>query len=120
MSCPLAHVLLLFIAACRILYAFKLNPYEQLNLRFTATPEEIRKQYRKLSLMVHPDKCKHEKASEAFEGRFWCLAAAAAAAPSVLAVSAAAAQMRRLCQQVTRLQQAGCMQQSRGYKCKSP
>jgi DnaJ family protein C protein 8 len=55
-------------AACRILYAFKLNPYEQLNLRFTATPEEIRKQYRKISLMVHPDKCKHEKASEAFEG----------------------------------------------------
>lgn len=51
----------------RILYAFKLNPYEQLNLRFTATPEEIRKQYRKLSLMVHPDKCKHERASEAFE-----------------------------------------------------
>jgi preprotein translocase subunit Sec63 len=50
------------------LYAFKLNPYEQLNLRFTATPEEIRKQYRKISLMVHPDKCKHEKASEAFEG----------------------------------------------------
>jgi preprotein translocase subunit Sec63 len=60
-------------AACRILYAFKLNPYEQLNLRFTATPEEIRKQYRKISLMVHPDKCKHEKASEAFEGErvFW-------------------------------------------------
>jgi DnaJ family protein C protein 8 len=57
------------LSACRILYAFKLNPYEQLNLRFTATPEEIRKQYRKLSLMVHPDKCKHEKASEAFEGK---------------------------------------------------
>lgn len=49
------------------MWSFKLNPYERLNLRFTATPEEVRKQYRKLSLMVHPDKCKHEKAAEAFD-----------------------------------------------------
>eukprot|EP01023_Acetabularia_acetabulum_P025730 TRINITY_DN24567_c0_g1_i3.p1 TRINITY_DN24567_c0_g1~~TRINITY_DN24567_c0_g1_i3.p1 ORF type:complete len:305 (-),score=72.36 TRINITY_DN24567_c0_g1_i3:224-1138(-) len=51
----------------RILWSFKLNPYEKLNLEFTAIEEEIRKQYRKLSLMVHPDKCVHEKASDAFE-----------------------------------------------------
>lgn len=51
----------------RILWSFKLNPYERLNLRFTATPEEIRKQYRKISLMVHPDKCKHPQAAEAFD-----------------------------------------------------
>ncbi|KAF8070952.1 spf31 [Scenedesmus sp. PABB004] len=51
----------------RIMFAFKLNPYEKLNLRFTATPEEVRRQYRKLSLMVHPDKCKHEDASDAFD-----------------------------------------------------
>lgn len=51
----------------RILFAFKLNPYEKLNLRFTATPEEIRRQYRKVSLMVHPDKCKHKDAPTAFE-----------------------------------------------------
>jgi DnaJ family protein C protein 8 len=49
------------------LWSFKLNPYERLNLRFTATPEDIRKQYRKLSLMVHPDKCKHSQAAEAFD-----------------------------------------------------
>lgn len=52
---------------CRILWSFKLNPYERLNLRFTATPEDIRKQFRKLSLMVHPDKCKHAQAAEAFD-----------------------------------------------------
>ncbi|KAG2431279.1 hypothetical protein HYH02_013410 [Chlamydomonas schloesseri] len=51
----------------RILWAFKLNPYEKLNLRFDATPEEIKKQFRKLSLMVHPDKCKHPQASTAFD-----------------------------------------------------
>ncbi|KAG2430472.1 hypothetical protein HXX76_009995 [Chlamydomonas incerta] len=51
----------------RILWAFKLNPFEKLNLRFDATPEEIKKQFRKLSLMVHPDKCKHPQASTAFD-----------------------------------------------------
>lgn len=56
--------------ACRILWSFKLNPYERLNLRFTATPDEIRKQFRKLSLMVHPDKCKHAQAAEAFDSEW--------------------------------------------------
>jgi DnaJ family protein C protein 8 len=51
----------------RILWAFKLNPYEKLNLRFDATLEEVKKQYRKLSLLVHPDKCKHPEASTAFD-----------------------------------------------------
>lgn len=54
----------------RVLWAFKLNPYEKLNLRFDATVEDIRKAYRKLSLMVHPDKCKHPKAGDAFDSRF--------------------------------------------------
>lgn len=58
---------LLIFTANRILFAFKLNPYEKLNLKFTATLEEIRRQYRKISLMVHPDKCKHKDASTAFE-----------------------------------------------------
>ncbi len=52
---------------CRILWAFKLNPYEKLNLRFDAPFEDVRKQFRKLSLMVHPDKCKHPQASAAFD-----------------------------------------------------
>ncbi|GLC34712.1 hypothetical protein PLESTB_001231500 [Pleodorina starrii] len=51
----------------RILWAFKLNPFEKLNLRFDATAEDVKRQYRKLSLMVHPDKCKHPQASTAFD-----------------------------------------------------
>ncbi|KAJ8768125.1 hypothetical protein K2173_021065 [Erythroxylum novogranatense] len=50
----------------RILACFKLNPFEYLNLPFEATPEDVKKQYRKLSLLVHPDKCKHPQAKEAF------------------------------------------------------
>ncbi|KAH7654739.1 Dnaj-like subfamily c member 8 protein [Dioscorea alata] len=50
----------------RILACFKLNPFEHLNLSFDSSPEEVKKQYRKLSLMVHPDKCKHPQAKEAF------------------------------------------------------
>ncbi|KAJ0976038.1 hypothetical protein J5N97_018003 [Dioscorea zingiberensis] len=50
----------------RILACFKLNPFEHLNLSFDSPPEEVKKQYRKLSLMVHPDKCKHPQAKEAF------------------------------------------------------
>jgi hypothetical protein len=66
-----------------------LNPYEHLNLHFDAQPEDVKRQYRKarfarpscaplltarcffgwkISLMVHPDKCKHPRAREAFEG----------------------------------------------------
>jgi len=32
-----------------------------------ATENEVTKQYRKLSVLVHPDKCKHEKAADAFQ-----------------------------------------------------
>ncbi|KAL6780195.1 hypothetical protein ACKKBF_B14085 [Auxenochlorella protothecoides x Auxenochlorella symbiontica] len=51
----------------RILGAFKLNPYEQLGLRFDASMEVVPRQYRKSSLMVHPDKCAHPMAKTAFE-----------------------------------------------------
>lgn len=51
----------------RILGAFKLNPFEQLGLRFDCSLEDIRRQYRKISLLVHPDKCKHPLAKDAFE-----------------------------------------------------
>jgi len=51
----------------RILSCFKLNPYEYLNVRFDATIQEVAKQFRKVSLLVHPDKCEHEKASIAFD-----------------------------------------------------
>lgn len=51
----------------RILGAFKLNPFEQMGLCFDATHEEAKRQYRKVSLLIHPDKCKHPLATSAFE-----------------------------------------------------
>jgi len=51
----------------RILGAFKLNPYEQLGARFDADAAELGRAYRKSSLLVHPDKCSHPRASDAFD-----------------------------------------------------
>lgn len=51
----------------RILNSFKLDPFHILDLFVGASATEVKKQYRKLSLLVHPDKCKHEKAQEAFD-----------------------------------------------------
>lgn len=51
----------------RVLGAFKLNPYEMLGIRFDVSVEDIPRAYRKVSLAVHPDKCSHPRAHEAFE-----------------------------------------------------
>jgi len=51
----------------RILAAFKLNPYEILDIHETATPEEIKRKYRQLSLFIHPDKTPHARAPDAFD-----------------------------------------------------
>lgn len=51
----------------RILGAFKLNPFEQLGIKFDTDREDIRKHYRKVSLLVHPDKCSHPRAGDAFD-----------------------------------------------------
>nr|GAT55277.1 predicted protein [Mycena chlorophos] len=51
----------------RILKAFKLNPYDILDIDESATPEEIKKRYKQLSLFIHPDKCPHARAPEAFD-----------------------------------------------------
>ncbi|KAH7097357.1 chaperone regulator [Auriculariales sp. MPI-PUGE-AT-0066] len=51
----------------RILKAFKLNPYEILDLDDVCKPEEIKKKFRQLSLFIHPDKCPHARAPEAFD-----------------------------------------------------
>ncbi|KAH9994879.1 DnaJ-domain-containing protein [Russula vinacea] len=51
----------------RILTAFKLNPYDVLDLGPSATAEDIKKKYRQLSLFIHPDKCTHARAPEAFD-----------------------------------------------------
>ncbi|CAM8927663.1 unnamed protein product [Rhodiola kirilowii] len=50
----------------RILSCFKINAFEYLNLPFDATLDDVKRQYRKLSLLVHPDKCKHPQAKDAF------------------------------------------------------
>ncbi|KAL5130552.1 hypothetical protein HKD37_12G033590 [Glycine soja] len=39
---------------------------EYQNLPFDSSAEDVKKQYRKMSLMVQPDKCKHPQTKEAF------------------------------------------------------
>jgi len=51
----------------RILKAFKLNPYDVLDIDELATAEEIKRKYRQISLFIHPDKCPHARAPEAFD-----------------------------------------------------
>lgn len=43
------------------------SAYQILQVAPDATESEITKQYRRLSVLVHPDKCKLEKAAEAFQ-----------------------------------------------------
>ena len=42
------------------------SPFEVLLLEVDATEEDMKKRFRALSLLVHPDKCNHPKADEAF------------------------------------------------------
>ena len=42
------------------------NPYDILEVGPEAGDAEIKKKFRMLSILVHPDKCKHERASDAF------------------------------------------------------
>ncbi|KJA26410.1 hypothetical protein HYPSUDRAFT_36730 [Hypholoma sublateritium FD-334 SS-4] len=51
----------------RILKAFKLNAYDILDIDEGATAEEIKRKYRQISLFIHPDKCPHARAPEAFD-----------------------------------------------------
>jgi DnaJ-domain-containing protein 1 len=53
----------------RLLSTNFVSPYEVLMLNTEATDEEIKKQYRQLSLLVHPDKCNDDKAPDAFHGK---------------------------------------------------
>jgi DnaJ family protein C protein 8 len=50
----------------RLLNTNFITPYEVLMINHDATEEEIKKQYRQLSMLVHPDKCQESKASDAF------------------------------------------------------
>ena len=42
------------------------NPFDILEVGHEASEAEIKKKFRMLSVLVHPDKCKHERASDAF------------------------------------------------------
>jgi DnaJ family protein C protein 8 len=42
------------------------NPYDIMEVGAEASEEELKKRFRMLSILVHPDKCKHEKAFDAF------------------------------------------------------
>ena len=44
-----------------------LNPFEILKLPITASSEDVKQRYRILSSLIHPDKCKDERARLAFE-----------------------------------------------------
>ena len=43
------------------------DAYEVLNVPETATASEVRKKFWRVSLLVHPDKCRHECAANAFD-----------------------------------------------------
>jgi DnaJ family protein C protein 8 len=42
------------------------NPYSILEIPYDATDDQIKKQYRKLALLIHPDKCRIPQSSDAF------------------------------------------------------
>ncbi|KAI9491034.1 hypothetical protein BDB00DRAFT_834904 [Zychaea mexicana] len=51
----------------RVLQCFKLDPFSILELPYgKLEAKQIKMQYRKKSLMIHPDKVKHDRAEEAF------------------------------------------------------
>mmetsp|Transcript_23023 Transcript_23023/g.16352 ORF Transcript_23023/g.16352 Transcript_23023/m.16352 type:complete len:130 (+) Transcript_23023:115-504(+) len=50
----------------RLLNNTFVNPYDILEVGAEATETEIKKKFRMLSILVHPDKCKEERASDAF------------------------------------------------------
>ena len=43
------------------------TPFEALGVNPDVTDNELTKTYRKMSFLIHPDKCKHEKAHDAFQ-----------------------------------------------------
>jgi DnaJ family protein C protein 8 len=47
--------------------SFILDPYSVLDIQPGVPPEEIKKVYRKKSLLIHPDKTKNVRASDAFD-----------------------------------------------------
>ena len=44
-----------------------LNPYQVLQVKSTSSGGDVRKSFQKMSLLIHPDKCQHPGATEAFQ-----------------------------------------------------
>ena len=53
----------------RLLNTNFISPYDVLCIPSEATEEEIKKQFRQLTLLLHPDKCSDINAVEAFQGK---------------------------------------------------
>uniref|UniRef100_UPI00358E37CA dnaJ homolog subfamily C member 14 n=1 Tax=Myxine glutinosa TaxID=7769 RepID=UPI00358E37CA len=45
----------------------QLDPYAAMGLKLNTSNAEIKKMYRQLAILVHPDKCRHPRAEEAFK-----------------------------------------------------
>lgn len=54
----------------RLLNTSFISPYEVLNLSNEVTEEEVKKQFRQLTMLLHPDKCSDPNAAQAFNGKF--------------------------------------------------
>jgi len=55
----------------RLLNTNFISPYEVLNLSNEVTEEEVKKQYRQLTMLLHPDKCSDPNAANAFNSIFF-------------------------------------------------
>ena len=54
-------------AAVQHVLRYRLSSFYCLGLADNASPDAIRAQYKKLALRLHPDKCEHPDAREAFD-----------------------------------------------------
>jgi DnaJ family protein C protein 8 len=50
----------------RLLSERFLNPFDVLLLDYSATEDDIKKSFRNFSVLLHPDRCKDERAKDAF------------------------------------------------------
>ncbi len=55
----------------RLLNTNFISPYEVLNLSNEVTEEEVKRQFRQLTMILHPDKCSDPNAANAFHSKFY-------------------------------------------------